>query len=325
MSENCAANGTISIIIVSYNQFETTTGPCLESLSRCEVYEAMEIIVVDNNSSDGTPDKLRKIAEKDQNIRLVLNKTNRGFAGGTNDGVRVATGDIVVLLNSDTLVPPAAMIRMSEKFQNNPRWDMVGPMTNEAGNEQRIFTSARDPEGIVREGGIWCSHARNCFFETDSLVFYCVAMRRDFFEGLGGLDEGYGLGFYEDTDFCIRALARGGKLVIAEDIFVYHQGSASFSKDPQQTRRLLRKNEKIFKKKNPSAPRIKHVREKLLDVMGNYVSMLEGPCEKEDIRYLFNNRMQLAQQMAPNNFFKRFGYLRRIKAVERKFKEGLKL
>lgn len=307
-----------SVVIISYNNFSTTTGPCLESLAAGAAAN-LEIVVVDNNSRDGSAEQLQDYARRHPHIVVQLNSENRGFAGGNNDGVRLASGEVIVLLNSDTIVPAGAMAKLSQALAEHPDWSMVGPMTNEAGNEQRLFTTASGVQGILAEGEAWCGHAGSEGIATDSLVFFCVAMRRDLYLRLGGLDEDYGLGFYEDTDFCVRALAEGCRLMVAEDIFVYHQGSATFSSDPQKTRMLLRKNEKIFQRKNPGAPKIQHLREKLLDIMEHYLAGPGGKRADADTAYLFTNRMQMARRLVPRNFLKRLAYQARLRKLERKF------
>lgn len=319
--------GHISVVIVSYNQFDTTTGPCLNSLARSKDYEKMEVIIVDNNSSDGTVEQLKAFASKDDRMHLILNEKNRGFAGGTNDGVRAARGDVIVLLNSDTIVPDGSISKMARMVLDHEDYCIVGPMTNEAGNDQRIYTSSTDVDGILEEGRRWCSHVENYCYETDLLVFYCVAMKRKLYQELGGLDEDFGLGFYEDTDFCVRALRSGCKLLVAEDIFIYHQGSASFQKDPRRVKKLLRQNKEIFLRKNPKAKgEASHVRQKLLEVMERYSSLAsdaEGN-SLEDLQYRFDNRLRLAESLKSKSFLKRFFYDGKLRSIQNNFKKNVK-
>src|SRR5664279_1374370 len=91
-----------SVIVVTYNGLLENTIPCLESIFRRTHGEDYEVIVVDNSSSDGTPIYLTELATREPRLKCVLNPTNRGFAGGNNDGIHSATGSIIVLLNNDT-------------------------------------------------------------------------------------------------------------------------------------------------------------------------------------------------------------------------------
>ena len=86
-----------SIILVTYNNLYEATVPCLESIFRHTGNEDYEVIVVDNNSSDGSPGYLTELSGREPRLRCVLNTVNRGFAGGNNDGIRAASGTIGVL------------------------------------------------------------------------------------------------------------------------------------------------------------------------------------------------------------------------------------
>src|SRR5262249_59349924 len=99
-----AAHRLVSIVVVTYGGAELTRD-CLESLAR-ETWPRLEIIVVDNASSDATPALLRDAAAKDRRIRTIFNAENRGFAAANNKGIAASRGGIVILLNNDTVVPP---------------------------------------------------------------------------------------------------------------------------------------------------------------------------------------------------------------------------
>ncbi len=85
------------------------------------------------------------------------------------------------------------------------------------------------------------------------LFFFCVLIRRNLYEELQGLDEDFGLGYYEDTDFVYRAIKAGKQMVISEKTFVYHKGKGSFSKVNGAVRKLMKKNKKLFRKNMATA------------------------------------------------------------------------
>ena len=307
----------LSIIIVSYNQFSGTTGPCLQSLAAVHDID-LEIIVVDNGSDQQTRLALKEAAVLDERIRLVLHKDNKGFASGNNDGVQLASADCILLLNSDTLVPkyvPAAMVR---RLQESLVPCLVGPVTNAAGNEQRIYiTEGSDEASVLAQGDSWRRHARGSVFQTDQLPFFCVAMARKTYIDLGGLDSAFGLGFYEDTDFCCRAAQHGIILLVNEECFVFHQGSACFSQVPASVKRLLAENRKRFRARHGKNEGC-HVRWKNLKVLQGYLDQYQegGVCRK----YLFANRLEMARRLTPNNPIKKIGYgwqLTRLKKAVR--------
>lgn len=314
-----AAETPFSVVVVSYNDYDLTTGPCLESL-RAETAPC-EFIVVDNGSSDDSPDQLRRAAADDPRVRLVLGRDNRGYAGGNNDGVALASHDIVVLLNSDTVVPPGGLGRLATLLARHQEWDMLGPVTNSCGNEQQIAVDGRGPEAILAEGAAWCRENLAFAFETDMLGFFCVALRTGLYRRLGGLDEIFGRGFCEDTDFCARALAVGARLMVSEEVFVYHRGSASFGRLGRESAELLNKNRRLFHDRHGVWPEGRHTRWKNLAVLERYGHLLpagDGPV----LRQRLASRLRRAEDLTPHNLFTRFSYRRRLARLRRTLTAG---
>jgi GT2 family glycosyltransferase len=112
----------LSIIIVSYNTRADLVN-CLDSVRNHPPAAAHEVIVVDNASTDGSPDT----AEGYSGVRVIRRATNGGFAAANNDGLRVATGEFVLLLNSDTVVPPRTLDRMLARLRRSPEIAVLGP------------------------------------------------------------------------------------------------------------------------------------------------------------------------------------------------------
>ena len=312
-----AAKTQYSVVIVSYNNYNNCTGPCLQSLLQDPA--DMKIIVVDNNSDSYTKSRLTELSHNENRIQLLLNSSNRGYAGGNNDGVALAKNDIIILLNNDTLVPVGSMSKLAKLFSSYPDQDMVGPVTNSCGNEQQIHTEGTDVQSILAQGKDWCSHSNNYSSLTDLLGFFCVAMNKKLYEDLSGLDENFGLGFYEDTDFCYRAHMAGKHMMITEDVFIYHQGSATFSKLPEKTKQLMRNNRKLFKKKHGRLQVTSHVREKNLLAIKGYEDYCNSHGMNKGIHHRALNRLQTAAQLQPNNPIKRFLYNKKLKPLQQYF------
>jgi GT2 family glycosyltransferase len=81
------------------------------------------------------------------------------------------------------------------------------------------------------------------------LAFFCVAIKREIIEKIGLLDEAYGIGMFEDDDYCMRVKEQGYKLVCADDVFIHHHLSASFDKNPEWKEQLFKKNKAIYESK----------------------------------------------------------------------------
>jgi GT2 family glycosyltransferase len=216
--------------VLCYNGLEDLTRPCLESIIANTDVDNYELIVVDNASADGTADYLKTFAAKHANVRIQLNETNKGYAAGNNDGIKLTQSPYVILLNNDTLVPRGWLDRLLRLFNEQPDVGMVGPVTNSAGNEQRIELMGLNENNFEEIAAAYVDRQERVWFTTEKLGFFCVAMRRMLVEKIGFLDEMFGIGMFEDDDYCIRAQKAGFSLAVVEDCFVYHKGSVSFRK-----------------------------------------------------------------------------------------------
>jgi GT2 family glycosyltransferase len=305
-----------SIIIVSHNGLRQHTAPCLESIFTNGTRDDFEIVVVDNNSSDETPAYLADLMEREPRLRCIFNKSNRGFAGGNNDGLKIASGALLILLNSDCMVTKNWIEGLSAPLLQDRAVGLVGPVSNSVGNEQRIFTSGLTPEEIIEEGLTWISNSRGARFETEMLGFFCVAMRRDVIERVGVLDEDFGLGFYEDDDYCMRARHAGYKLICAEDVFVYHRGGGSFSGLGRGVRKIMKENRKKLENKNAFLVKRSHPRERLLKVIEGYLDQVGAGGVNPHLQYKISNRIMAIESQMPRGIFKRWAFKRRLGSLK---------
>ncbi|WP_420897824.1 glycosyltransferase family 2 protein [Candidatus Methylopumilus universalis] len=219
----------------------------VKNIPRC----SYEIIIVDNNSQDGTQEFLTQFSNANRNIFVILNKTNKGYAAGNNIGIRAARGETVILLNNDTLVSKGWIDLMLAVFRRDPKIGLVGPVTNNAGNIQRIDIPGLNENNFEFRSKNYIKNQSNHIHYTNRLGFFCVAIKRNAINKIGILDEAYGLGYFEDDDYCFRAISLGFKLCIIESCFIYHKGSISFSKLPRiEYKKIFENNKLYFQKKN---------------------------------------------------------------------------
>lgn len=239
----------VSVVVLCYNNLEFTQA-CLHSLELYSDYPQMEVIAVDNASSDGTADYLREWEAAGSNRRFIGNASNLGFSAGNNVGLAAATGDYLVILNNDTYVTPGWVRGMVRHLQRNPGTGLVGPVTNNIGNEARIEIHYQTMEEMIERAGEYTRRHAGQSFEMATAAFFCVMMTRRAYEAVGPMDENFGVGFFEDDDYCRRLLQEGFVVRCAEDVFVHHHLSASFNKLKAEAKQaLFDANKKIYEAK----------------------------------------------------------------------------
>ncbi len=239
----------LSVIVLCYNNLAFTVA-CLESLLAFSDYPDMEIICVDNASTDGTREYLTDLAERHQSVRYIRNDTNAGFSAGNNAGIHAARGDFVILLNNDTYVTRGWARDLIRPMQLDPTIGMTGPLTNMSGNEQKVGIAYSNMEEMARASAGFTMRRRRQLYPIGRLAFFCVAIRRAVLDAVGDLDESYTTGYFEDDDYCERVRQAGYQLHVCDDVFVHHHHSASFSQlGETRTTALMKRNRRIFEKR----------------------------------------------------------------------------
>ena len=239
----------VSVVVLTYNNLELTKA-CLDSLLTQSQYPNLEIIVVDNHSSDQTPAYLCAWAEGHPDRIVILNPDNKGFAAGNNLGLAAASGDYLVILNNDTVVTAGWVKGLIRHLQDHKEIGIIGPITNNIGNEAKVGTRYDRVDDMPAEAAQMTRARMGEWFEINTLAFFCVMFPRSTYEQIGGLCEEYGLGFFEDDDYCRRVQRRGMRAACAEDVFVHHHLSASFNAlGARKKQALFEKNRAIYESK----------------------------------------------------------------------------
>ena len=239
----------VSVVIVTYNNVQLTQG-CIDSLLRNSAYPNLELIIIDNASRDDTRNYLRYLARTEPDVSIVLNERNLGFAAANNQGLRLARGRYLVLLNNDTLVPKGWLAPLLRHLED-PQVGLVGPTTNAVGNEAKVSIDYSHLDDLEDFADRRARQYRGRSFDIPMLAMYCVALRREVLEQVGWLDEAFGIGMFEDDDYSRRVQAAGLRTVCAEDGFIHHYGQASFKAliASGEYQRLWEKNQAYFESK----------------------------------------------------------------------------
>ncbi|WP_127534306.1 methyltransferase domain-containing protein [Paenibacillus kobensis] len=233
-----------SIVMVTYNKLAYTV-QCIDSIRRHTEDGTYELIVVDNNSEDGTPEWL----EQQPDVRLIRNDSNAGFPKATNQGLEQAAGDLLMLLNNDTVAAPGWLDNLKRALLSGDDIGAVGPVTNNASYSTSIpvpYASTDDMEPFAAD---YNRSDPAKWEERIKLIGFCLLMKREAYEKAGPLDEQFGIGNFEDDDLCFRMLLSGYKLLLCRDTFIHHYGSVSFGDDRSEFLKLLARNTDIFQQK----------------------------------------------------------------------------
>ena len=185
-----------------------------------ESVQELELIVVDNNSSDGSVGAIRRDFPA---VKLVAQAENRGFAGGVNPGVRVATQPLVLLLNTDAQTSYSSIEQAAQYMAERPEVGILGPqILSPHGTPQP--SAWRDPSLTwIALSAVGLNKLKRLNFEryhektfqnvteVDCVSGCAMMIRRELLSELGGFDEDYFM-YFEETDFCVRARRRGQKV-----------------------------------------------------------------------------------------------------------------
>ncbi len=218
-----AALPTVSIVIPLHGG-EEDIKQCLESLGNCRDLWT-EVHVVDNASPDGAAEA----AESFEWAKVQRCDTNLGFAAACNLGAEKSTGDYVLFLNSDTVVPRMGLLRLIESLSASGSIAAAGPYTNRSGHGQQIDPTYTSIENLDLFANDFADQVAEDL-DSDMLVGFCLAVRKSVLKELGGFDERFGLGTFEDNDLCHRMRRAGYRLVISARSFVHHHGSKTLGR-----------------------------------------------------------------------------------------------
>ncbi|HEV3261711.1 MAG TPA: glycosyltransferase, partial [Gemmataceae bacterium] len=235
--------GLTSIVIVTHNELAYTR-QCIESI-RQYTDEPYELVFVDNGSTDGTPDYLRSLPD----VKVLVNQENRGFPAAVNQGIEAATGKQILLLNNDTLVTTGWLRCLLQALHSDSHIGLAGPCSNQVSGEQEVRVRYDDLGGLDGFAWDWSKAHDQQRVDTDRLVGFCLVIRRELIDTIGLLDERFGIGCFEDDDYCRRALQAGYRAVIARDAFVHHFGGRTFIGSGVDFRALMEKNQELFRAK----------------------------------------------------------------------------
>ena len=234
-----------SIIILTYNNLNYTK-ECLDSIKKYTKEGTYEIIIVDNNSTDGTVEYLKSQPD----LKVIYNKENMGFPKGCNQGISLASNsNDILLLNNDTIVTNNWLDNLKKCLYSSPTIGAVGPVCNQNENRQGVAFKYQNLEEMQKKAWENNKSDKNKWEEKVFLIGFCLLIKREVINKLNGLDEEFTPGYIEDNDLSLRIINLGYRLMLCHDTFIHHYLGSSFRKDLNKFYPVLNKNRDYFFKK----------------------------------------------------------------------------
>jgi GT2 family glycosyltransferase len=229
-----------SVIIVTYN-----SAAAIENCLRALASQDCEVIVVDNASQDDTVERMRSISDGFR-FQLITISRNIGFAGGVNQGVRAASGDVLLLLNPDAVAEAGAIDVLLSCFATTKAGAVGGALVDNNGKPDKGFVFRRLPTlaSLMFEtllvNQLWSGNPvdrryrhldadYSCEQQIEQPAGACLAIRREAWESLSGMDADFYPVWFEDVDFCARLLGSGRTIFYCPDAQFTHSGAHSVS------------------------------------------------------------------------------------------------
>ena len=217
---------TRNIIVPIYNEIHVVKS-CLESIVK---YTELpyRVFLVDDCSDEYTAQYLKKFTHEHEYFNYLRNEQNLGFVGSVNVGMRATPSGDIILLNSDTIVTPGWLNKLTRCAQSDDKIGIISPLSTRSSHlwvkinpGDSIFDTASAIEKIS-----------NCDYpDIVTPEGWCFYIKRNVYEHLGGFDPVFGRGYCEESDYCMRAFANGYRMVCCDDTFIFHEGMVTFKEE----------------------------------------------------------------------------------------------
>lgn len=251
---------TCDIVLPVFNSLSYVK-TCIKSVLAHTDLNQYQLYIINDASDKQTSAYLQNIAHQSKNIHLVVNSSNLGFIKSCNHGVSIGQSPYVLLLNSDVIVTPNWLLNLIKCAESDNTIATVNPLTNNAAQIDLAMTQGNhfyDMNWRLQQ-----------YFADETIaldvvtgVGFCLLLRRSILQKVGLFDDIYGKGYCEESDLCMRLTTQGYRTVLSPNVYVYHQGQASFTHSHERyiaNRRIFDQRWKVeytrqfraYKKANP--------------------------------------------------------------------------
>lgn len=216
---------------------------CVEAAERSDLSKCIgNIYLVNDCSNNETVKCIYELKNKYTNIIVLKNTQNLGFVKTCNKGLKETKEDFIMLLNSDCLLAEDTTAKLLRQMEADEEIGLICPLSNNAANLSIDLPSKLD---YIKMDKLLRSYFLGKNFEACTIVGNCMVISRKCYDKIGGLDESYGFGYGEETDYQFRAQEVGFKALVAIDTYVFHKSQVSFG-DSELLNQQKQKNRALF-------------------------------------------------------------------------------
>ncbi len=230
------------IIIPIYNSPEWLK-MCVYALYKNTPEENIgKVILMNDNSDELTCNCIENLRRKYKKIEVYKNDTNLGFIKNVNRGMDKTTADYILLLNTDCLLSKNTIPKLIEHMEKNKKIGLICPISSNAAN---LSYDIPEHYSYMQVNDLFYKNFKGMNFDACTVVGNCLMISKDCMKKTGYLDEAYGMGYGDETDYQFKAHSKGFEAKVAIDTYVYHKSEVSFGTSPEKQKRLEH-NRKIF-------------------------------------------------------------------------------
>jgi len=240
-----------SIVVLAYNHLDYTK-QCIESIYRYTSHIDFELITINNGSKDGTEEYFNSLP----NTKKISFKENIGVCKAINYGIRVSEGKYILNISNDIVVTAKWLDNLLICMETMPEIGMVVPVCNASCNYQQINLPCDRMDEIQKFAENYNISNPNKWDERMKLSTYAGIYRSEIMKTLGGFDEDFNPGCYDDDAICFSIRRMGYKVILAKDTFVHHYGAKTFNEEYDKDKTLQIRNKLIFMSKFGADPYI---------------------------------------------------------------------
>ena len=236
------AESQVDVVVLTWNQKTVFT----EFIDSFFTYSKMpcRLIIIDNASSDGTREYLATLKKTDIiELKILLNSENKGFVEGMNQGIAISSAPYVCLANNDLVFTQGWLEEIISVFESNKSIGILNPSSNNLGVRPDTDVEIDEFSSALHQG------FKGVFVEMPFCIGFCMVIRREVIEKVGGFSKEFAPFFYEDTDYSLKALRAGYLIGVAKGAYVLHKEHVSVNKLGNKREEYFSRSREAFQSK----------------------------------------------------------------------------